>query len=343
MHQFYKNGIRYLRHKLARGALILIYHRINESRLDPWSISVSPGHFEEHLDVLRRSFHPKRLRDVARSIRGDTKLADRSIVITFDDGYADNLHRALPLLEQYDIPATIFIATGAIGSQREFWWDELATLLLTAQSLPDRLDIIINGKSCSWEVGESSLDVDTQISSHPDWKVGQPPPSSRHAIYLELWQLINGLSMEEQQKVMSALRDWASNTSYTPTHRTLDENEIVRLAQSEQIEIGAHTINHLSLASLSCEAQRDEIAGSKEQLENILNRPVTSFSYPFGKQQNYQPQTVGLVQEAGFSVACCNESGVVTANTDPFQLPRIHVPDCDGDAFEARLLSKFYV
>lgn len=122
----------------------------------------------------------------------------------------------------------------------------------------------------------------------------------------------------------------------------MDRNEVARLAQSSQIEIGAHTINHVSLASLSCESQREEIWGGKEQLENIINRPIESFSYPFGKQKDYLPQTVTLVQEAGYSVACGNESGVVTAKTDPFQLPRVHIHDCDGDAFEARLFSKFY-
>lgn len=342
MHQFYKNGIRHLKHRFARGALILIYHRISESRLDPWSISVSPQHFEEHLDVLRRSFHPKSLQDVTRSIRGDRRLADRSIVITFDDGYADNLHMAMPLLERYNIPATIFIATGTIGSLREFWWDELASLLLTTHALPDRLDIQIRGRQYSWETSEAAQSPQAENLVYHSWKAGQAPPSTRHSMYLELWKLINGLSLEEQQTVMPALRDWAGNASYTPAHQVLNEAEIGRLAQSDQIEIGAHSINHLSLASLSCEAQRDEIEGSKEQLEKILNRPVTAFSYPFGKQQNYQVQTVALVQEVGFSVACCNEPGVVTTNTDLFQLPRIHVPDCDGDAFEARLLSKFY-
>ena len=343
MHQFLENGIRYFRHQFARGALIIIYHRISESRLDPWSLNVSPDHFAEHLAVLRKSFRPTSLQEVAESIRSNSNVADRSIVITFDDGYADNLHTALPLLEQFDIPATIFLTSGAIGSPHEFWWDELASLLLMARQLPNRLDLTINGRTYSWEVGEASQDQETDDARYHGWKVGQASPSLRHSLYLELWQLMQHVSIEEQRDVMAALRAWAGNTSSTPMHQILDKDEVVRLAESEQIEIGAHTINHLSLASLSCDSQRNEILGSKAQLEKMLNRPVKSFSYPFGKRSDYQPETIALVQEAGFSVASCNEPGVVGSKTDPFQLPRIHIHDCNGDEFEARLVSNFHV
>lgn len=343
MPKFLENGIRFFKHQFARGALILIYHRITESRLDPWSLSVSPDHFAEHLAVLRRSFHPKSLQELGRSIHGRSNIVDRSIVITFDDGYADNLHAALPLLEKFDVPATIFLASGAIGSQHEFWWDELTSLLLSEQTLPDRLALTIRGKSYSWEVGEAAQVGRAADLSARNWKVGQPAPSSRYSLYLALWQLIHGLSSEEQKVAMTAIRAWAGNSSYTPIHRIMDENEVAKLAQSQQIEIGAHTISHVSLAPLSCDSQRDEIQGSKAQLEKMINRPVQSFSYPFGKRSDYQSQTISLVQEAGFSVACSNEPGVVGAETDPFQLPRIHIHDCGGDEFEARLISKFHV
>jgi peptidoglycan/xylan/chitin deacetylase (PgdA/CDA1 family) len=85
--------------------LVLMYHRVNTLRPDPWTTSVSPAHFVEHMEMLR-----------ALSIRP---------VITFDDGYADNFEHARPILERFDMPATIFVISGMVGSPYEMWWDEL--------------------------------------------------------------------------------------------------------------------------------------------------------------------------------------------------------------------------
>jgi len=342
MKNLLRKGIRNLKYQFARGALILIYHRISESALDPWSLSVSPNHFAEHLAVLQRSFHPTSLQDLAQSLRDGSKLRSGSIVITFDDGYADNLHIAQPLLERFDCPATVFLVTGAIGAQYEFWWDELATLLLQPHPLPERLELSIHGEAYSWQLGKAEEYGQADYSRYRNWRAGQPSPSFRHDLYRQLWQLIQPLSTEAQNGVMDALRAWAGDSRIPPAHRLLNREECIELSQAKQIEIGAHTINHVSLASLSGDSQCSEIFGSKTQLEKILNEQVKSFSYPFGKREDYNPETVAVVQEAGFSVACCNESGVVHRATDLFQLPRIHIPDCSAAEFENRLLSKFY-
>src|SRR5262249_8195308 len=101
-------------------SLILMYHRIARVERDVWSMCVTPEHFEEHLEVLSRH-RPVRLNEWKP--RGWFK-GSLSCAITFDDGYADNLHAAC-LLKRFGIPATFFVTTGYIGSGREFWWDEL--------------------------------------------------------------------------------------------------------------------------------------------------------------------------------------------------------------------------
>lgn len=342
MVNFLQRGIRDLKSRFTHGALILVYHRISESALDPWSLSVSPDHFTEHLAVLRRSFHPISLQMLAQSLQEGTKLKPKSVVITFDDGYVDNLHHAKPILERFECPATIFLVAGVIGSPNEFWWDELASSLLQPHPLPERLDLSIGGEIHTWQLGKAVEYSQADYSRSVHWHAGQPAPSFRHDLFRQLWQLLQPLSSEAQSEIMMALRTWVGKASNQPTHRILNQLESLELAQAEQIEIGAHTIHHPSLASLPCELQRNEILGSKRALENLLNQPVRSFSYPFGKQQDYTPETITLVQEAGFSVACCNESGVVKNHTNPFQLPRVHIPDCSGVEFENRLLSKLH-
>ena len=101
--------------------LVLLYHSIAEVPGDP--LRVSPERFGEQLDVLKELTEPVPLRDLAH--RGPSP---RHVAVTFDDGYADNLTTARPALERRGIPATIFVATGALRSGAEFWWDELERL-----------------------------------------------------------------------------------------------------------------------------------------------------------------------------------------------------------------------
>jgi peptidoglycan/xylan/chitin deacetylase (PgdA/CDA1 family) len=94
-------------------------------------------------------------------------------------------------------------------------------------------------------------------------------------------------------------------------------------------------MTHPSLNAHSIEQQKQEIVGSKIQLEEILGHPVTSFSYPHGE---YSDETIGLVRDAGFHGATTTNFKCVFSNEDPFQLPRFQVDDWDGDEFLRRLI-----
>ncbi len=78
------------------------------------------------------------------------------IAVTFDDGYANNLHAAKPLLERFTVPATVFVAVGALEDPREFWWDELDGLLLQPGTLPDALQLHVNGRCLAWKLGDAA-------------------------------------------------------------------------------------------------------------------------------------------------------------------------------------------
>ena len=102
---------RMLRNRLAPGALILLYHRINELPTDPQLLNVRPGHFRKHLEILRKVAQPISLREFMNAHRERRKLR-RVFMVTFDDGYRDNLELAKPLLEEYQAPATVSVASG---------------------------------------------------------------------------------------------------------------------------------------------------------------------------------------------------------------------------------------
>lgn len=320
------------------GALVLLYHRVIQLSLDPQLLCVSPENFEEHLRILKKYYNPISLQDLIGS-HGARKIQRRSVVITFDDGYADNLYNAKPLLERYKIPAMVFVTSGHIDTQDEFWWDELDRLLLQPGRLPETLRQNINGSRFESELNEAAYYSEDDFQRYCRWNVMEQDDSTpRQALYRTLCQLLRPLLAEERQKVLEELRAWAgAELAGRPSYSALSSDEILRLTDSGLVEVGAHTVNHPVLSALPMFVQRAEIEKSKARLEKILGRPVTSFSYPYGSQSDYTAETVAGVQEAGFGCACSNFPGLVRMGIDPYQLPRFLVRNWNGPEFECRL------
>jgi peptidoglycan/xylan/chitin deacetylase (PgdA/CDA1 family) len=331
-----------VRNRLSNRALILLYHRVAESISDPWSLAVKPAHFAEHLEVIKKHARVLSVEELMASI-ADNKLPRRAVVITFDDGYADNLLNAKPLLEKNDLPATVFVTTGFIGDDREFWWDELDRLFLQPGALPERLQLTIDRNDYRWDLGEASRYGESAYYMNEGWRAWQKDdPSSRHLLYRSLWELMHPLSENERQRVRDDLALWAqADRSPRATHRALSPDELRELAQGGFIEIGCHTVTHPKLASLTASLQRDEINQSKSNLEEILGRRIKSFAYPYGRPCDYTAETVAVVKEAGFDSACSTSNGLVSRRSNPFELPRFQVPDVDGGTFDGLLRQWF--
>lgn len=328
--------------RFARQAIILLYHRVAEVDCDPQLLCVTPQHFAEHLEVLSRYHHPLGLETLRRR-QSVNPWGSRGVAVTFDDGYADNLRNAKPLLERFDVPATVFVTTGSIEDDREFWWDELERLLLHPGVLPKTLRLIHVGSPGQWELGEASLYSGDAYRRYRKWNVlEKDDPGPRQRLYRSLCQLLRPLPERERREALDELLAWAGAEPLgRPIHRALSPDEVFRLAEGGLVEIGAHTVTHPILSALPATAQRDEIRGSKARLEEILGRQVTGFSYPYGARTDYTRETVAIVRESGFAYACSNFADLVWRGTDRFQLPRFLVRNWDGDAF-ARWLRKAF-
>jgi peptidoglycan/xylan/chitin deacetylase (PgdA/CDA1 family) len=261
----------------------------------------------------------------------------RAVVVTFDDGYADNFLNARPLLEQFDIPAAVFVASGYLNS-RGFWWDELDAVLLRPGLLPGTLRLNVSGKTCEWDLGDS---VDYNIAQSYENRRWRPwkseTPTARHKVYRELYQLMHSLTDDERQQVREDLLTWAGESHTDPNDRVLSSRELSELARDGLIEIGSHTVMHPRLSSLSAKLQEDEISRSRADLEEVLEREVASFAYPYGQSSDYNASTISLLKKQGFRCAFSAENGKVHTRTDRFQLPRVQVSDVDGDTFDRQL------
>jgi peptidoglycan/xylan/chitin deacetylase (PgdA/CDA1 family) len=325
------------RARLSPPALVLMYHRVAVVAQDPWQLAVTPSHFAEHLEVLRRYGRPLALRDLTRML-ATGRPPRRGIVLTLDDGYADNLLDARLVLERQEVPATIFVAAGCLGRRNGFWWDELERLVLAPVNLPQQLRLEVRDRIHEHDLGvDSCYPVEAQ-AKHAGWRARTDAPTGRHRLFLALYRLLRPLRDSERQRVLGDLAAWSAATpSDSAPARPLTVLEVGALASGGLVEIGAHTLTHPQLSALDREDQWAEIRGSREALQEATGGEVVSFAYPYGAPSDYTPETVALVRAAGFSGACATIPGAVRRGADRFELPRFHVEDCDGDGLARRL------
>jgi len=330
-----RRSARRLRRTFTSRALILMYHRVVNLPSDPQLLCVTPEHFTEHLEILRRDYQPLSLLQLAKAL-GERTLPNRAVVVTFDDGYADNLENAAPVIRRHGTPATVFVTSSALGRQEEFWWDELDRLILQPGVLPDSLELRVDGSAYRWETGSSAAYTVDEARLHRDWHVERPvDPGPRQRLYRSLYDVLHPLPPEPRSCALDQLRTLAGvDSAGRSTHRALTVAELVRLSQDGLIEVGAHTVTHPLLATLSVAKQRDEIEQSKACLEEILGKPVVTFSYPHGSRGT---ETVAIARAAGFACAGSSDPDPVWPDADPYQLPRVVVRDWDGDVFARQM------
>ena len=323
--EFIRRSLRYLTRRARRRVLILAYHRIFSTASDPHQICVSPQNFREQIKYLSQNFTIHRLSEVTPSLEKETGRRT-SVAITFDDGYRDNLKNAKKILEEFRVPATVFVISGEVGRNRRFWWDELERLVLAPTTLPSPLILDCKGRVYRWE-------RQTGVNGPERWSSGSPGTNSDSAwagsrVDLHGWlhDLIRYLGDSDRWTVLRQLKEWSALGEDDPSeHRAMTVDELRQLEDNGLLEVGSHTLTHPVLATLPSSEQSAEILGGKELLERLLGHPVKTFAYPFGANCDFTAETVNWIREAGVASACTLIEGTASRSTPPLELPRLEV------------------
>jgi peptidoglycan/xylan/chitin deacetylase (PgdA/CDA1 family) len=311
-----------LRRRFRTAGVILVYHRVADLTCDPYQLAVSPSLFVQQLDYLADSCLPMRLLDLVENIERDS-LPPRAVAVTFDDGYYDNFQHAFPLLQAANIPATIFVTTGMVGSEAEFWWDDLERVLLGDSELPASLRLTAQARVYEWRLDPA----------HP-----------RCTAHQDIVDLVRGLVPKERDHVLRQLADWAgTGTTGRPGYRAVTAQELTKLAQSTLIDIGAHTITHARLSMLPPDEQYAEIAGSREALRSLIGALPGTFAYPYGQPDDFAAETVEIVRSAGFRAAATTIPGSIEPGDDPLQLRRCPIFNWDMATFQEQIEAYFVI
>lgn len=284
----------------------VLYHRIAAEKIQynehsPYSVlSVSKENFAAQVRELSKHFNVTSLPECVEALRAGS-LGPKTLVLTFDDGYKDNLINALPILEEYNIPATIYIATGLIDRTAELWWFEQEFIVRNCSSF-----------KFQWE----------------DWncKWNLVSPEEKYIAIQSLNDMFKSFSLEKQQSFMEVLRLQYDQT-YSYDEEMLTWDQVRLLDQHPLITIGAHTVNHPVLTNLEPEALLSELKVSKQRLEEELGHPILHFAYPFGGRPEVGEREFAAACECDFASAVTTRSGNLYHEHRNFlySLPRIPV------------------
>ena len=312
-----------LRKNCRNSAFVLMYHRVIGAR-DLKSVRVQPGMyvladtFKRHAAFLNRHFRVISLAELVGRIQ-EKKPLGGFCAITFDDGWKDNFSHALPVLKQYNLPATIFLATGYVGTHRLFWPEEAmfylsrpdlsATIAGAGINLPD-------GLVKAWDSTDEKGDVfyDRVINELKNWN-----PESRDQLFSQLRQHLGPPPFGR------LLMDW---------------DEVRQMQNTGLISFGAHTAAHVILDQVSRTRAENEILQSRKDIEDRLGAAAELFSYPNG---NFTPALKEILRRCGFKGAVTTRRAWIGKDSDLFEIPRIGIHQdvgCSPALFKARLVAK---
>jgi peptidoglycan/xylan/chitin deacetylase (PgdA/CDA1 family) len=316
-------------HKTA----VLMYHRIANVETDPWQLSVSAENFEQQLQVLKNKFEILGLDEFIGQV-ANKKIRSNSVLLTFDDAYADNYLCAMPLLEKYQCPATFFVPTDFIIHQSQFWWDELENYILRSNQLPKKLSLVINKEPFEFTIHENELTEKLRYKQ-AQWTWPNEPPTERCALYLKLWECLRPLPYSEIKSLLEEIRLWSgAGQMLDPGKLPMTSDQLNQLAMHPLFDLGIHTKTHPALAYHSREIQQDEIVQCKNYLEQSFGKRIKTIAYPYGV---YNDMTLTIAKEQQLAIGFTTESQVVTKKSIPLCLGRFQVLNWNGRDFGKQL------
>lgn len=286
--------------------VILTYHGVEHEIVDPGMqpFVLTSAQFRETLEVLLEHHEVVPLDRVCQALDNGESLSPRWAVLTFDDGYVNNLHVVRPILKEFgDLPATVYVCPGKIEHRR--WLPDTTTRLAILHSPARQLRL-------------ETLGITLELG----------PRRNRPAVYSELMMRLCKARFPVRYEVAKEAIASLPPDLYQELRDRFHSEELLTWEQLEQlasapnITIGAHTVSHVLLHENQPEEVINyEIGHCRKWLEERLRRPVVHFAYPGGM---HCPAARDAVKATGYQTAATIQPGEVTRDSDRFLLPRLH-------------------
>lgn len=298
--------------RLRRRAVVLMYHRVLPPGVDTCShdgIIVTPATFDMHMAFLARHFRVLTPMQFRREL-ADSTFGRRACLVTFDDGWRDNLQHALPILRKHGVPAIVFVATGYVGSRDTFWQERLLRLLRLAAARK-RLD--------------PELLRDTGL--------GGIAPDDAAAVRLQARDYVTGLKSGNPaviarliERLQTALQDLPEAHSLG-VDEFMDWNEVTALRASGLVTIGSHAHSHTRLTTLGYQGAHRELETSREALARNGITDVFACAYPNG---DVNDPVEAAATDAGFALGFATKGGLVAHSSEAMHARRVNLHEADS-------------
>jgi peptidoglycan/xylan/chitin deacetylase (PgdA/CDA1 family) len=296
---------------------ILAYHRIfplpgKDYPFSEGTISATPEAFDQQMNFISKRFHVINFNVLSNAISSGKSIPKHSLIITFDDGYADNYEIAWSILKKHGLTATVFLATSFIDSGDLFWFDKLSYLIKS-----------FSGNSIT--IGKYSF---------------KTRGGRKKTIRESVMKIFRSVSEKERIRFYNELDDQCNNISLPSEDfelaKPLSWSQIKEMSKGG-IEFGSHTVNHPFLSNLTNAEIMSELFDSKKVIEEKLGCKIKGIAYPSGY---YDHRVINCAKDCGYQFGVSYEHNVKGFNSNElFNIPRIHVEtDVDYNLFQANLL-----
>jgi peptidoglycan/xylan/chitin deacetylase (PgdA/CDA1 family) len=276
------------------------------------------------MQLLRRTFNPLTAEQFATALAAG-KLPPRACIVTFDDGWLDNLEHALPILRECSVPAVLFVATDYIGTERCFWQETLARALFAAAEAPER-----------------STGLFAELGNE---RVPQLPATERKVAIRRLIDQWKSWPQEQIDallgRVQASLQSWGIAVPATHPDRFLSWQQVNELQASGLVTIGSHCRTHTPLTKLQSASVTEELQSSRRIIREHAGTDPLDMAYPNGDHDTSIAQAVAA---CGYRTAYTTVRGHVDPTANAFTLRRINIAEQGTDsagAFLARIAGIF--
>ena len=279
---------------------ILCYHRVGTEGVPLFS-RLEPAVFEAQMRYLKAHYRIVPLAELCQELR-EGRQAVPTLAITFDDGYRDLYTHAFPILQKYQIPATIYLIGRSMETGEAPWYDRIFVAFAGAP-----------GSTLELQMQElRQFDLSTAaLRNNAAWETVcflRSIPNARRKKWCA--------DFERRIKPRS---DWLENRFLT-----WDQ---VRIMQRGGVSFGAHTMTHPSVSRLDPADFIEEFVHAKQLLEGGLDRPVQDFAYPFGRLSDVSSAAQGFLARSGYSSAVTTMEGFNSSSANLHLLNRLQVGD----------------
>lgn len=289
---------------------ILLYHGVHGDDVmlagrNSSGKHISASRFRTQMRWLSENRPVISMETIAEAYRENKELPEGAVAVTFDDGFLNNYSEAWPVLEEYKLPATIYLATGFIGTGRMIWSDVLEANILGAA-------------------------IDQITLNFPDGLLDWPLEGidDRVAAFLKIKEICKRLPNDAKDEVVAQVTSLSGATVATdhPLYAFMSWDEVQTMNFSPLIEFGAHTVDHVSLAKVSEEVMASQIDESVAALEQNLGHACHYFSYPEGQEDDYSDSVTDYLKFRQFDHSPTAIDGVNNLGTvGPFDMKRMMI------------------